>query len=159
MNTPQNPYRSPSAAVADMDRPRGSPVKGVIYGVLVDIIGTTVATVIIMMLYGVYLGATGGAREEIERAASQFDLTSPIGIFVTFVGYVFSFVGGYVCARVARRSELKWAAVVAAISAAFGLVMGMQMLSLSMNALFAALAVATVMAGGYAGARRNAKPF
>lgn len=159
MSTPQNPYRAPGAAVADVDRPHGSPVKGVLYGVLVDIVGTSIATFVLMVVYGLYLGATSASQEEMERAALQLDLASPIGIASIVIGYAFSFLGGYVCARVARRAEIKWTAVVAAITAAFGLFMGLQAFSLALNLFFAVVAVAVVMAGGYTGARRNAKRF
>ena len=156
MSAPQNPYRAPGAAVADLDRPPGSPVKGVIYGVLVDLVGTMVATFALMLVYGVYLASTGAAPEDIATAAGEFDYTSPIGIAATAVGCGFSFLGGYVCARVARRSELNWAAVVAAISAAFGFSMGMGSVSAELNVLFTSVAIGCVMAGGYVGARRNA---
>jgi hypothetical protein len=157
MNKPSNPYRAPGAVVADPDA-GGSPVRGVIYGVLVDIVGTAVATFALMVVYGIYLASTGSVPEDIETAAAQFDYSSPVGVAATAIGCGFSFLGGYVCARVARRSELNWAAVVAAISAVLGFVMGSGSVSADVNALFAALAIGCVMAGGYVGARRNARP-
>ena len=54
-----NPYRAPGAVVADQDRPVGSPVKAVIFGVLVDILGTTAASFIVMVVYGIFLASRG----------------------------------------------------------------------------------------------------
>jgi VIT1/CCC1 family predicted Fe2+/Mn2+ transporter len=53
---------------------------------------------------------------------------------------------------------MKWAGVVAAISFAFGVIIGLQAYSLGMNLLLAAPATACVLLGGYAGARRNQRP-
>lgn len=153
-----NPYRAPAAVVADQDRPVGSPVKAVIFGVLVDLLGSTVATLALMLVYGVFLASSGADPQEIERTATQLDPLSGIGLVAGALGCVFSFLGGYVCARVAGRAELKWAGVVAAISLAFGMVIGLQAYSLLMNLLLAAPATAFVLIGGYAGARRNARP-
>ena len=62
------------------------------------------------------------------------------------------------CARVAGQAEMKWAAVVAAISLAFGVIIGLQAYSLAMDLLLAAPATAFVLIGGYVGARRNRRP-
>lgn len=153
-----NPYRAPGAVVADQDRPVGSPVKAVIFGVLVDILGTTAASFIVMVVYGIFLASRGTDPQEIERVATQLDPLSGLGLFMSAVGCLFSFLGGYVCARVAGQAELKWAAVVAAISLAFGVIVGLQAYSLGMNLLLAAPATAFVLIGGYVGARRNRRP-
>jgi hypothetical protein len=153
-----NPYRAPGAVVADQDRPVGSPVKAVIFGVVVDILGTTAASFIVMVVYGIFLASRGTDPQEIERVATQLDPLSGLGLFMSALGCMFSFLGGYVCARVAGHAELKWAAVVAAITAAFGIIIGLQAYSLGMNLLLAVPAAASVLVGGYAGARRNTRP-
>jgi hypothetical protein len=151
-----NPYRAPGAPVADQDRPLGSPIKAVIYGVLVDIVGTTLATIALMFVYGVVLATGGASPEAIQQASGALDSTSPLGVTATAIGCAFSFLGGYVCARVVRRSELKWAAVTGAISLLFGVLMSLQALD-SFNAFMLALGFAIVVLGGYVGAWRNAR--
>jgi len=153
-----NPYRAPGAVVADQDRPVGSPVKAVIYGVLVDILGTTAMSAVLMLIYGIYLASSGADQQAIESAVAQFDPLSGIGLLMTVLGCGFSFLGGYVCARVAGSAELKWAGAVAAISAAFSIILGLQAYSLGMNLLLAAPAIVFVLLGGYVGARRNTRP-
>jgi hypothetical protein len=137
-------------------RDRGSPAKAVIFGVLVDIVGSTLAAFLIMLAYGIALAASGASAEEIERAATKVDPTSWVSIAGFAVGCAFSFLGGYVCARVVRDAELKWASVVAAISVASGFLLGMQAYSIALNVLLAILGAACVLLGGYVGARRNA---
>ena len=65
--------------------------------------------------------------------------------------------GGYVCARVAGRAELKGAAVMAVISTVFGLLMTMHVPRDAFNTVMLVASFVIVVAGGYAGARRNAR--
>jgi ABC-type antimicrobial peptide transport system permease subunit len=84
------------------------------------------------------------------------DPTSGISLIGYAVGTAFSWLGGYVCARVAQETELRCAAVVATISAATALAMGSE-LPLPLHLLLALLTVAAVMLGGWMGAQRNAR--
>ena len=152
-----NPYRAPAAPVADLDRPLGSPLKGVIYGVLVDIVGTTAATMAIMFVWGIVLAVNGASAEDIQAMAQKIDPTSFVGLLASAVGCAFSFLGGYVCARVAGRAELKGAAVMAVISTVFGLLMTMHVPRDAFNTVMLVASFVIVVAGGYAGARRNAR--
>jgi hypothetical protein len=152
-----NPYRAPAAAVADLERPRGSPLKGVIYGVLVDIVGTTAVTMAIMFVWGVALAVNGASAEDIQAMAQKIDPTSFVGLLASAVGCAFSFLGGYVCARVAGRGELKWAAVMAVISTVFGLLMTMHVPRDAFNTVMLVASFVIVLLGGYVGARRNAR--
>jgi hypothetical protein len=151
-----NPYRPPGAVVADRDRPADSPIKGIIYGALVDVLGTTAASMILGVGYGIFLTANGASMEDLERLSAQIDPTSAIGLVGGAIGCGFSVLGGYVCARVAGRPELRWAAVVGAISAGFGLLMASQSPA-DLNLLLNGIGFAMVMLGGYLGARRNAR--
>lgn len=152
-----NPYRAPEAVVKDQDRPRGSPLKAVTLGVLADIVGTTAASVLLSFVYGIVLAAGGASVEEITEAAAHVDPASPVSIIGFAIGTGFSFLGGYVCARVAGRDELKWASVVAVISIGLGFLIGAQVYAAELNVLLAIFGIAAVMAGGYVGARQNQK--
>lgn len=155
MSSP-SPYRPPQAAVADPERPRGSPLKAVTFGALVDLGGSIVAAFVIMFVYGVWLGASGAGGEEIERALGNVEPGSTVSLIGYAVGTGFSWLGGYVCARVVGHDELKWAGVVAAISCSVGLAMGSS-LSWELNMLLLGLTLAAVLFGGWVGARRNAR--
>ena len=152
-----NPYRAPEAVVKDQDRLHGSPLKAVSLGVLADIVGTAAASVLLSFIYGIVLATGGASVEEITEAAAHVDPGSAISIFGFVIGAGFSFLGGYVCARVAGRDELKWASVVAVISIGIGFLVGAQVYTAELNVLLAILGIGAVMAGGYAGARQNLK--
>ena len=152
-----NPYRPPEAVVKDEARPHGSPLKAVTLGVLADIVGTAAASVLLSFIYGIVLAAGGASAEEITEAAAHVDPGSALSIFGFVIGAGFSFLGGYICARIAGRDELKWASVVAVISIGIGFLVGAQVYTAELNVLLAILGIGAVMAGGYAGARQNLK--
>jgi len=152
-----NPYRPPEAVVKDQDRAYGSPLKAVTFGVLTDILGTTAASILLSFIYGIALAVGGASAEEITQAATQADPGSGLSIIGFVIGTGFSFLGGYVCARVAGRDELKWASVVAVISIGIGFLIGAQVYAAELNVLLAILGIGAVMAGGYVGARQNLK--
>lgn len=153
MSSP-SPYRPPGAPLADQDRPRGSPVKGMVFGVLVDIGGTLLASFALVFLWAIWLAANGQSAEQIEQAIQKPDPSSTLSIVGYVVGTAFSGLGGYVCARVARETELQCAAVVAAISIAFGFAVGGEQ-SFAMNVLMVASTVAAVIFGAWLGLQQN----
>ena len=65
-----------------------------------------------------------------------------------------SFLGGFVCARVARLNERRWVGIVASVSALVSLLTGADF-ALEWNAVLALASMATVFAGGWAGERSN----
>jgi hypothetical protein len=152
-----NPYRAPEAAVADQDRPRGSPAKAVTFGVLVDIVGSTIAGGVLMFVYAIVLAVGGAPAEEIEQAATVIDPGSNISLIGYAIGLGFSFLGGYVCARTVRHAELKWASITALISISIGFAIGLAAYPLELNVLMAILGICAIMAGGQVGARQNLK--
>lgn len=141
--------RSPTAA------PR-SPLKAVLVGSLTDLGGSLGAGQILMIGYGVWLASEGMAVAEIEQAMRQIDPGSGTALIGNVVGTLCSWLGGYVCARLAPAPELKWAGVVAAISGAAGLALGMDY-PLLLTLLLSLLSAAAVMLGGWMGAKRNAE--
>lgn len=153
--TRNNPYAPPDAKLADPAARPGSPIKAVTIGLAVDLGGTVVATVILALAYGIVLGALGATAEEIEAVTT--DMSTDSGFFYTLAlaGLAFSMLGGYVCARIARRSELKLGAVLAAISAGVGLAFGGDPSRLGMLISLTILGIAAVLAGANLGRAKN----
>jgi hypothetical protein len=151
-----NPYQPPRAAVADVVAAQGSPFKGVVFGLLVDIGGSIVGGLAMVFVYGIVLATSGASQAEIEQALTKVDPLSWFSIIGFTIGTTASFLGGYVCARVARAAELKWAGVVAAVSGIVSLLMGTGAYSFEWNALLALVGMGAVIWGGWVGARRNA---
>ena len=153
MSSP-DPYRPPQAPVADSERARGAPVKGMVFGVLVDIGGSFAAAIALSFAYGIWLAMSGMGASEIEQSLTQREPDSTFAIVGYVVGTAFSWLGGYVCARTARETELKCAAVVAATSCVAGLLLSTD-LPFELNLLLIVLTVGAVMLGGWMGKRLN----
>lgn len=122
MSTP-NPYAPPQAALKDLPAGAGSAIKAVTLGLLADIGGTFAALMVFMVGYGIVLGISGASAEEI-AAAADFSATDSWQFYAaTLIGLAFSVLGGYVCARIAKRAEMKLGAVLALLSAGLGFVL------------------------------------
>lgn len=150
-----SPYQPPKASVADVEPAPGSPVKAVVYGVLVDVGGSVVMGIVLTVVYGVVLAASGLSPEEMERAMASPEPLSWISIIGNALGFLASFIGGYVCARVAGRDEYKWAGVVAVISGIAGFLFGMSSYPIEWNLLLVLLTASAVLAGARTAVRRK----
>lgn len=151
----QNPYKPPAAALRDPPRPPRSPFVAILAGLGVDIGGTTLAGIVIGIVYSVILAARGQNPEQIVADLTSVDPSSGFFIFNSIVGGAFSLLGGYVCARLVRRDERRFTAIMAASSVGIGIALGGTRLSVGLNAAMLVLTFASVMAGGELGRRRN----
>jgi hypothetical protein len=115
-----NPYAPPEASVQDQPSKPGSAIKAIALGLAVDIGGSLLSTIILAVIYGVALGAAGVKREDIAGTLQASATDSWFFYAGTLAGLGFSVLGGYVCARIARRSEMKFGAILAALSALTG---------------------------------------
>jgi hypothetical protein len=73
----------------------------------------------------------------------------------TVVGLGFSVLGGYVCARVARRSELKLGAILAAVSAVLGIVLSADHYQLGTLLSLTLAGIGAVLLGARLGYAKN----
>jgi len=116
-----NPYTPPTAPVRDRDPERtGATWKAVLFGVTTDLVGTTIAGMVLLVLFSTMLVAQGRAPEEISRLLLQ----SNQYLFVSLaVGLSFTALGGYVAARVANRLEYRHGLFVGVIVLIIGEIM------------------------------------
>src|SRR3954468_21093624 len=112
-----NPYATPEETLHDLPPKPGSWFKAIALGLAVDIGGSLLATIILAAIYAATLGAAGVKPEDIAATLQASASDSWFFYAGTLAGLGFSVLGGYVCARVARRSELKLGAILAALSA------------------------------------------
>jgi hypothetical protein len=153
-----NPYQPPVAVLTEGAPPRkAAPVKAVIYGVLVDLGGSMVAGLLLLAIRTTILIIRGADPDLIGTTTALTDPTSVLSLSSFAIGFAFSFLGGYVCARVARRAELKCSAVAATLSTVGGLALGGAPYAAWVDTLLGVLSVGMVMFGGYVGALRNAR--
>ena len=137
----------PSARVEDLGRGKGSIVKGVIAGLVVDLVSTMLFGVVASIAWGIVLGAAGHSQQEIETALTSADADPLMSASFLAVGVLCSVLGGYVCERIARRGDYQAGAILAALSALLGLAMGASSTSVPMLALLMFLTIGSVLLG------------
>jgi CBS domain containing-hemolysin-like protein len=142
-----NPFAPPASDVRDVSLRPGSPIKGAIIGLLVDIGGTTITGIFIGIVFAVYMAKSGMSQEQIYAALSNSRFGTPISIVSTIVGGGFSMLGGYVCQRIALRKNYRLALLIACLSTAFGSAMAGSSNSLTWHTLMAALTFGSVLLG------------
>ncbi len=151
-----NPFTPPSARVADVAAQKGSPIKAVVFGFVVDVGGTVAFALLLSIAYGVSLASSGATPEQVTAALQNIPLDSWPAIIGMIVGTLFSVLGGYVCSRVAKRSEFGLGAILAALSISFGLWAGGSHHSFLWHTAMAVVTFLAVMFGVRIGAARNA---
>ncbi len=128
---------------------RGLKFKAILFGFLVDTIGTlAIATVLIFAMAG-----TGLSENEI---SSRMHGISGLLLMLIF-GLGFTFVGGYVAGRTTGQAELLHGAVVAGIGLVLGLFLREQGLPLWYEAVSFAAMIPAGAAGGYLAREEKAK--
>ena len=150
-----NPYAPPEAAVRDLPAQAGSAFKAVAFGLAADIGGTFLAGIVLALVYGVVLGASGASTEEIVASTRAIGTDSWLFYAGTLVGLACSVLGGYVCARIARRSEMKLGAVLAAVSAVLGWLLAGDYYQLGTLLSLTLASIGAVMVGAKLGYTRN----
>jgi MFS family permease len=142
----ENPYKPPTAPVRDTGAPvPRSLTLAVLAGLGVGIGGMILSRVIQAIVY-VTLIEPGATPQQPVEALSAWFLT------LVSSSCIFSVLGGYVCARVARRHERRGTLVLAVLSTAIAYwTIG----SGALATLVLALMFASVMAGGGFGRYRN----
>lgn len=150
-----NPYSPPSTKIENVEVAKGSPIKAVVVALLVDIGGSILAGGLLTAIYAFDLVNSGTQEDELMEAISNLPPDSWVYIVGIAIGCLFSVLGGYLCARIAKRSEYKFGHVVSGISVTFGLIVGIETYSPLMNFALALATWASVMAGVHLGVSRN----
>jgi hypothetical protein len=154
----ENPYKPPAAAVRDPARPPRPPrsqVVAVLAGLGVDIGGSLVVGIVIGIVQAATLSARGMDPRQIQTEMTELDPSSAYFFLNSLVGLGFSMLGGYVCARMARRDERRLTAIMAGVNSVLGLSLGGLRLGVALNVLMIVLTFASTMSGGQLGRRRN----
>jgi hypothetical protein len=157
--TPEAPYASPNAELTEPGHSKsGSPIKAVLVGISVDVIGTLVSTLAISALYGVIWAIRGLPPEGVGPAIMNSAQSSPYKLALTAAGLGFSVLSGYLCARIAKRYEYLLALIASLISAATPLAIGAMSggLSLSLTlVLLILLGLFASLTGAHIAVRRH----
>lgn len=152
-----NPYTPPTAPVGDLEIRKGSRIKAVVAGLAVDIGGSIAAGVAFIAVFAAVMASTGADGDRITTSLDALTDDPWFDAGGTAIGFLFSALGGYACARIARHSEYRLGAVLAVLSIALGLLIGAGEGSLLYDTALIAAAFASTMAGVRFGVARNTK--
>ena len=150
-----NPYAPPEATVKDLPVKAGSAFKAVALGFVADIGGTFLAGMVLALVYGAVLSASGESMEEIMASSKAIGTDSWLFYAGTLVGLGFSVLGGYVCARIARRDEMKLGAILAGLSALVGVLFSGEAYQLGTLLSLTLAGIGAVMIGARLGYAKN----
>jgi hypothetical protein len=153
-----DPFVPPRSALVEPPRPPGSAIKGVLAGLVIDVGGSFVAQMIVGIGVTLVLVRNGMSEQGMRDLLTGLQPWSPLGLALLVPGLACSYLGGYACARIARRPTLRPALILAALSAAFGLYMSDDNAGPATTAVLTALDLAAVMSGAWQAWRRQPPP-
>lgn len=153
----RNPYTPPAAQVGDIDVPQGSRLKAILAGLAVDLGGSILFGLAFIAIYGIVIANAGADDEQVAAALAALADDPWVDIGATAAGLLFSALGGYTCARIARHAEYRLAAILAAVSMTLGFMLGAGEDSLARNIAMTAAAFTATLAGAWLGASRNTR--
>lgn len=144
---PTDPYATPQAITSEVRAPTG-PVKAVLIGFAIDVGGSLLLGVLVLFAYGIHLASSGkGTQQEVGVALANISSTPWLSAAGYVVGSALSILGGYVCTRIAQRTDYKLGFILGGISCLAGLLLGYGQYSLPENIALTVLTFACVMVG------------
>lgn len=149
----RSPYAPPASDVMIFEERKGAAWKAVLIGLIVDHVGSLISGVILGAIIGKILVGDDGDTSRLMQLLD--DPLSPLMLFFYTVGCLFSALGAYVCARIARQNELKLAVALAALSLLYGAIFHDQSTTLTFDVLLSSAGVASIFLGAWLGMRRN----
>jgi hypothetical protein len=116
-----NPYTTPNARLADPPEPVDQRFrwKAVLIGAAADLGGSTIAGIVLVIVFSVTAGPGQGSAEDV---LGRLALSWPFLMTSMIVGGAFTVLGGYVAGRLARHSFLRHALAAGVLSLVLGIV-------------------------------------
>ena len=125
----------------------GSVTKGVIWGSIVDVVGTTIFGLIFGIGYATILASQGLSEQKIIESLAQVDMFSIYNLIATSVGLLISFYAGYLCAKKSGEGIKKSITILCFVSCFFGIAVGVTVFSLSELVVLSVLTIGAIMFG------------
>jgi hypothetical protein len=150
-----DPYTPPSAELVDAPRKPWKPWAAVLIGLLVDVGGTVATGAVLGVVLGIYLASTGMDPKQVGESFADLAQTPSVTAISTVLGAFFSAFGGWLCIRLAQRTDYKLALVLSVLSCACGFLFGGTRYSFAIQLLFVGITVASVLLGARLGMRRK----
>ncbi len=148
-------YESPESNLYVEGDSTGSALKGVLYGVLIDIGGTTIFGALFLISYALILIGQGVSEGDVATKIENLDILSIPSLIGMFIGLLFSFLAGFICAKKSINNIYRNTSILSVISAGIGFAAGSGSYSVSENILLTVLTVATIFLGAYYWKNKN----
>jgi len=116
---------------------------------------TLAAGIAFTLAYGAFLAGTGMSQDEVQEALGTKNPDAFFTVMTLGIGGAGSFIGGYLCARIAKHREYTLAAILTAISLCLGWAITPEDESAAMILMGTVVTVALTLAGAWLGVRRN----
>jgi hypothetical protein len=158
----ENPFEPPESQVPDRPpqrAPYGSPMRAIVVGLVIDIGGSIMLNLLLMILYAASLQHDGMTPDQLKYAMEHIPSNSWAAVSGTLLGACLDVLSGFVCARIVRRDEWRVGGTLAGISALCTLVIsdaGASAVDLTM--LLAASTAACTLLGVKYGRDANQRP-
>lgn len=115
-----SPYDPPQAPVASPADPGAAPWKGILLGLVVDMGGTILWSIVVVVTVSIWQRSTGADPGLPDAALDNPSPFSPLGLALEIPGLFLSWLGGYTCMRLVRRETIGCGIVLALLSAGLG---------------------------------------
>lgn len=114
-------YQPPEASLDGEGSASGSVVKGVLWGLAVDIFGTMVVVSIFGLGYLTWLTAQDLPAEEIDELFGSYDIFSFYSVTGITLGLLMSVWAGYICAKKSGKEYRKSLEIMCIISGGYSI--------------------------------------
>lgn len=129
-------YQPPSANVETPVREdyQGAPWKGILVGVVIDVVGSALVTIFLLVAHTVFMLLLGQPVDDIADSWQNLDFYSLQSLILHSAAFSMTFLGAYFCARIINHRVYLYVAIYALISATLGLLFSIDsMYSLGQN--------------------------
>ena len=114
------PFEPPPSDVEDPPprrAPAGSPLRAIVIGLVIDLGGSVVLYLLLMILYAASLQHAGMSPEQLKSSMDHIPSNSWAAVLGLLLGACLDVFSGFICARVAQRDEWRVGGTLAGISA------------------------------------------
>jgi len=152
---PTDPYKAPDADLEVVEDLPPRPVRGIVFGLIIDFVGTFLLAFLASVIYAFVLAASGVPVSELEASMTNTGPTSLYGIVLTLLGLSMSYVAGFYCTKISRARNYRYPGIMAGISVVLGTLLSWGTTGILMLLVLNILGVSFVLLGARTYLRRK----
>ncbi|WP_353570306.1 hypothetical protein [Candidatus Albibeggiatoa sp. nov. BB20] len=144
-------YQAPQAVITDnSDNTRGSPVKAIFLGIVIEYIVALILIIIFTAIYAfISINYYGATLELLRVQLEELDdnIFSILWFSMFFIGMCCSLLAGYICARTVKQDIYKYTLILALCCTGFNLIVDLD--SALREVVFGMLTLVAMLGGAY----------